>query len=348
MTTAEDNGGAATRRVLVVLPTWLGDTVMAVPCLRALRRRYARAEIHLLGRPLLRELLGGAPWHDRFIAWPARGAARLGVWRALRAERYDLAVLLPNSFITALAVRLGGARRRVGYARDGRAWLLTRALPGRVGAVDQVASFLALAAACGCDADDDTLELPVSEDDVRAAAPFFEALPRRPRVLLNPGAQWPSKRWPAERFAATADALMRDRGAGVGVICGPGEEHLARAVADRAAAGVTAFVAPTVPLGGMKALIGAADLLITNDSGPSHIAKAVGTPVVTVFGPVAPSHTAAGLPSERAVCLDLSCGPCHKPVCPHRHQRCMKDIAAADVLAAAGELLDAAGPGRKI
>jgi len=326
-------------RLLVVLPTWLGDTVMAGPVLRALRREYPDACMHVLGRPMMQELLRGAGWFDRFIPWQGRGVRRIGTWRLLRGERYDLAVLLPNSFISALVVFLAGARRRVGYARDARGWMLTDALAWKRGAADQVSVFLRLAEACGCDGSDRTLELPVSDEDRRAAAPFLDALASSPRVLLGPGSQWPSKRWPAERFAAAADALVEKYGASVGIVCGPGEEDLALAVAEAAGNEVTAFVDPVVPLGGMKAMLAGVDLFITNDSGPSHIAKAAGTPVVTLFGPVSPGHTATNLPCERAVHLDLPCSPCHKNACPLKHHRCMRDIASDEVVRLAGELL---------
>jgi heptosyltransferase-2 len=326
-------------RILVILPNWLGDTVMAGPCLRALRRRYPAADITLLGKPIMAELLAGTGWFDRFAPWSGGLGARLNAAARLRVQAPDLCLLLPNSFSSALAARLSGAREIVGYRRDLRRPLLTRPLAWHGGAVPQVRSFLALAEACGCAAPEPALELPVSGADRRAAAPFLKALGRRPRVILNPDSQWPSKRWPAVQFAGLADELHREFGASVGVICGPDETDLAAQVRDASRTGAAAFVDPVAPLGALKALLSQCDLFVTNDSGPRHIAKAVGAPVVALFGPVAPGHTATESPRERVVYLDLPCSPCHKKRCPLGHHRCLRDMTVSAVMAAAREAL---------
>jgi len=335
------SAGDDPQRILVVLPNWLGDVVMAGPCLRALRGRYPDATIDLLGRPTAAALLDGAPWFDGFVPWRTQRTRWRALVRRLRRPRYDLAVLLTNSFRSALVAWLAGARRRVGYRRSARGPLLSDLLSWPRQPVPQIDAYLALAAACGCEQFSGRMELFVTPDDRRAAEGAIAAMGSRPRVLVNPGSQRPSKRWPADRFAAVADALIDRRGADLSVVCGPGEESLARAVAAAATHRVRVLDDPIVPLGGLKALIGQADLLVSNDSGPYHVARAMGTPVVAIFGPVGPEHTAAeGLP-ERAVYLDLVCSPCHKDRCPLGHHRCMLDVTVEQVTAAAEELLDA-------
>jgi heptosyltransferase-2 len=332
-------GGGDPSRILVILPNWLGDTVMAGPCLRALRRRYPAARIDVLGTAASAELLAGSPWFDRHFAWGGSALSRLRAASRLRDGRHDLCLLLPNSFASALAARLAGARRIVGYRRDGRGPLLTLALPWHGMTQPQVRAFLALAAACGCAELDERLDLPVGEADRRAAAALLASLPRGPLVVLNPGSNWPSKRWPAERFAEVADALAGGDACGVAVICGPGEREAAESVRSFARVPVRVFADPPLPLGTLKALLAGADLLVTNDSGPRHIARALGTPVVSLFGPVAPSHTAAETGGERVVYLDLPCSPCHKRLCPLGHHGCMRRMASGPVIEAARALL---------
>jgi len=343
------------RSILVVLPTWVGDFVMATPTLRAIRTRFPNARIALLAEPNLRDLICGGDWMDECFEWPRVG--RRKPWhleyrtlaRELRGRRLDWAVLLPNSFRAALIARLGGARRRIGYNRDRRGFLLTDGLEpanhvdGRFAPVPLVEYYADLAEAIGCDRPQDTFELfttPREDQTVEKLLKSPEQRPGGPLVVISPGARYgAAKCWAPERFAAVADRLVEESGAVVVVTCGPGEEHLARAIAAAAERPLRVFDDPRLTLGELKSLIKRCDLLICNDTGPRHFAKAFNVPVVTVFGPTHPQWTATSYRAERIVRIEVDCGPCQAKVCPLGHVKCMTGVTPEAVYEAATDLL---------
>lgn len=384
---------SAIQRVLVILPTWVGDCVMATPLLRAIRRRFDRATITFLIEPNLRDLLRGGPWMDECLEWPGKPNRRpwlgdrplaglrapLSLVGRLRSRRFDLAVLLPNSFRAAAIARLSGARRRVGYDRDGRGWLLTDRLappnlrrlavqehtmggraPGeatecvQIGGIPDRAGgrfapfplvdyYAALAEALGCPRPDDRLELVVTadgEESVDRRLRDWGLGGRRPLVVFGPGARFgAAKCWPADRFAALANGLSDTHAAAVVVACGPGEEPLARSIA--AAAHVPVYVAdePRFSLHELKSLVRRADLLVCNDAGLRHFARAFDVPIVTIFGPTHPEWTRTRYANERIVRIDVDCGPCQQRLCPLGHLDCMRGVTVEAVLQACTDML---------
>ncbi len=327
------------------MPSWVGDAVMATPALRALRGRFPEVHMTLLARRNLKDLLRGLPWADRVVTHRKKvGPATLA--RRLRAGNFDTALLLPGSFRTALIVRMAGVPNRIGYDRDGRGFLLTgRVLPlkeeGRFVPTPAVGSYLGLAAYLGAFSRDKTLELPVTPRDEAAAASAL----RRADVgageelaVLIPGASYGSaKCWPPGYFAKVADQLA-GRGLRAVLAGAPSERPIISEIrrisstppADLAAAGLT--------LGGLKAVAQRAKIMITGDTGPRHIAAAVGTPVVTLFGPTDPAWTVIDFPHERQVSVPVFCGPCQRKTCPLDH-RCMTRLTPPMVLEAVDDLL---------
>lgn len=359
--------------LLVVLPTWVGDFVMATPTLRALRNRYPAARIVFLMEPNLRDLVRGGDWMDECVEWPAR--AMRAPWhrdfraalRDLRRRRFDWAVLLSNSFRSALLTRLIGAKRRIGFDRDGRGWLLTDRIPvprrrtapvlpiampgradppappGRYPPVPMVEYYAALADALVCDRPGDDLELfvdPDSEESVGRRLSSCGAADARPLVVISPGAKYGSaKCWPADRFAALGDFLIERDHAAVVITCGPGEEPIARAIGSAMRHRAIVFDAPILTLGELKSLVRRADLVVCNDAGPRHFAKAFGVPVVTIFGPTHPGWTDTTRHRERIVRIDVDCGPCQQKVCPLGHLQCMTGVTPDMAYSAASSLL---------
>jgi len=344
--------------VAVFLPGWVGDTVMATPALRALRRRFAQATFVLFGKPAPLAVLEGSGLSDAALADPSagpwwRGFAVASAAGRLRHARCDVAVLLPNSFRTALIAAWAGIARRIGYDRDGRGWLLTdRLMPSREGrrfrVVPALDYYLDLAAAIGADVADRRMGLGVTadgEDLLRTMLDEADCDPDRPLVVLNPGGAFgPSKRWPAERYAKVADALVREVGAQIIINAAPTE----RAVAAQTAAAMQA--APLVnmadrrgSLAMLKSLLKRAALLITNDTGARHIGAAMGAGVVTIFGSTGPDWTTIDYDRERIVRADVPCAPCQKKRCPNpsgpTFHQCMQAVQPETVLAAAMELL---------
>jgi heptosyltransferase-2 len=352
--------GKDAMRLAVFLPNWVGDAVMATPALRALRRHFRGAELVGVLKPYVAGVLEGGDWFDRLLpvqrgSW-SRGVAGTA-WK-LRRRGIDLAVLFPNSFRSALVARLGGCRRRVGYARYGRRPLLTDALPpereadGRLRVSPAVDAYNRLAEHVGCPRPGYELELFTTPADEAAADAVWGrgGLDGFPEVVcLNPGAAFGSaKHWPAEYFAALARDLVRQRGCGVLVLCGPAERYLAGQIA--ALAGVPRSVrslgeltvedgpGPRLGLGLTKACVRRADLLVTTDSGPRHFAAAFDRPVVTLFGPTHIGWTETYHPRAVHLQKQVECGPCQRRVCPLDH-RCMKRLTPGEVLAAAEGLL---------
>jgi heptosyltransferase-2 len=346
--------------VAVFLPNWVGDAVMATPALRALRNHFAPDRLLGVMKPYVADVFAGGDWFDDIVL--ANGGARsqgiLATARHLRRRRVELAVLLTNTFRSALTAWLAGCRRRIGYARHGRALLLTDALPplrderGRLKPSPVLDAYNLLAERAGCPRPTRVMELFTTSADERAADEVWERgqLEDYNEVTcLNPGAAFgAAKHWPSAYFAKLAHRLAEARGSGVLVLCGPNERELARAIATQACHpnvhALADLTAPTVPhgpclsLGLTKACVRRADLLVTTDSGPRHFAAAFDRFVVTLFGPTHIEWTETYHPRAVHLQKKVECGPCQKRVCPLDH-RCMLRLTPEEVYAAAEGLL---------
>ena len=335
----------------VFLPNWVGDVVMATPAVRALRQRYPRA--HLVGvcKPYVAGVLEGSDWFDRLLFLDGKGpwANRWpGVACALRREKIDVAVLFANTLRSALVARLAGCRRRVGFVRHGRGWLLTDRLhfarddSGRLKPSPIIDDYNRLAEAAGCGPPGRRMELFTTPADEQAADAVWAKLRLAGDVVcLNPGGAFGSaKHWYPESFKQVACELVDRRGARVLVLCGPSERDAARRIVELAGRPeVVSLADEALSLGLTKAVVKRCALLVTTDSGPRHFAAAFDRPVVTLFGPTHIEWTDTFY--GRAVNLQkpVPCGPCQQRVCPTDH-RCMKELAPAEVLAASLRLLD--------
>jgi len=344
-------------RILIVLPTWVGDAVMATPALRSLRRQLASAHIAWMGGRVALDTLAGLPWADERIVDPSKGGGLTGLWRAarrLRRERFDLAVMLSNAFRVALVCLLGHVHERVGYDRDRRGWMLTTRVPtpreanGRLRVTPALSYYLTLAERLGCDVSNRTMELAVEPDAAAEADALLAAAGidgSRPIVVINPAASFgSSKLWMPARFAAVADALMDRYAARIIINAAPAEKPIAAAVAEgMTRAPAINFAERDNTLGLLKAIAARATLMITGDTGPRHVAAALGCGVVTLFGSTDPGWTTIDCPRERIVRVDVPCSPCQQKVCPlpagAEHHRCMEAITVEMVLEAATDLL---------
>ncbi len=341
-------------KIAVFLPNWLGDVAMATPALRAMRRCFGPdARIVGILRPYLADVLTGTAWLDE--QWPFdprskdRSQRASAMVRQMRAEKFDLAVLMTNSFRTAWLAWRGGAQQRIGYARYGRGPLLTDKLyPRRIGrqiaATPMVEAYLEIARAVGCDEESPRLELHTLDADERSADGVFERLglrgDERVIALNSSGAYGGSKLWPVEYFAELARRIVAELDHDVLVFCGPKERDIARRIlALSANSHVVSMADGPMDLGTAKACIRRCRLMVSTDSGPRHVAAAFGLPLVTMFGPMLPVWSEN--PTQRAVnlVLDLDCIGCHKRVCPLGHHRCMRDLSVDRVFAAVVSLL---------
>jgi heptosyltransferase-2 len=325
-------------RHVIRAPNHLGDVIMALPALAAdgsavVVRRWLAPVLEMAtlpGRVL--------PFDRGFGGWRR-------VVRTLRDERFDRGTLLTPSFSAAWMFRWGGVRRLRGTVGDGRTWLLSDPVP-RVALkgrhrINQYKLLL------GQDPDTEArTHLLVPPGSERGA--WRERLgDRLPVVGLFPGSNAPARRWPAERFAAVARALGAD-GARVVVMGGAGERHVTRAVADAAPGALDAGGATDLP--GLAALLSVCQVVVTNDTGPMHLAGAVGTPTVTLWGPSDPAEVCpVGARDVRVTGTGIPCKPCFKNACPRTgpgtllpeaHEECMRLISEEEVLRSARRVLE--------
>ena len=311
-------------------PNWLGDAVMATVVLPALRRAQPSARIHVLAPESIADVFREAPEIDE-----VRGFAPGGEVDAYRAGRYDSAVLGPTSFGSAWRAWIAGVRRRAGFATEGRGWMLTRRLPGREYRRDrhQVENYRALAGLAGEPDSADAPAVHLAETWRAEARTLWPPAPRR--VAVQPGASFgPAKRWFPERFAAVADALARE-GASVALVGGPADREVVDAVRS---AGQTEWLDLTgrTTVGTLAAVLAEADLLITNDTGPMHLAAAVGTPTLAIFGSTSPTWTRPYGSGHRVLRHEVPCAPCYQRTCDIGYL-CMEGVTPASVLAASRE-----------
>jgi heptosyltransferase II len=322
------------RRVLVRLPNWLGDALMARPLLLGLRASLPEAEIVAVGPPPLLDLLAGDGAWNESHAWPLAP----GALEAMRRPRPDAALVLPPSFSSAWFAFRTGAVRRVGFAHEGRSPLLTRALrrPPR-GDRHLSQEYLSLGSELGVAAGATLPRLPVTGAGREEALRILGDGPRTPYAVLAPGAAYgPAKRWPAERFTQTG-RRMAAKGWRL-FACGGGNE---RAACDEVADGCGAVsLAGRTSLPAMAALCAGAHAVVSNDSGMGHLAGAVGATTVVVFGSTSAAWTAP-LGARVAVAQRPPvCAPCFARTCRIGY-RCLEAVTVGEVIAA----LERAGNG---
>lgn len=342
------------RRILVRLPNWVGDVVMATPVFRVLHEHWPNAEIVVEGKPFLEGLLAGLPTVHAFLPDSGRGwkATRARAKR-LKAEQFDLAILLPDSPRSAFGPFLARIPNRVGYSRDPiRRLCLTLSLkpPSKDGKripIPMPERYLALVRALGVTGSlvgDDTppVELAVADETVARVRAMLEAQGVDPDgrfVVGAPGANFgSSKLYPTQSFAEACDGMSEQLGLAVVLAPGPAEVDLALDVAAHMKRPVVVLDDPPTSLEELKALIALSSLLFSNDTGPRHMAVALGTPTVVTMGPTDHRHTDYQLERQRVLREDVECAPCHEKECPIDH-RCMTRLHPSRVVAAAAELL---------
>lgn len=339
------------------LPNWVGDVLLATPFLRALRRGYPDAKLTVHGKGHTLELVAEEGLWDRALPlekpgklWPVREGQRV----RREAGPFDLALILPNSFSSAVVARLVGARERVGYGLNGRSPLLTRALPvqkvGRLRPIPMVDYYLAMLEALGID----TAGIPrrpqltVTPEQAARAAELRRAAGIAPdaRVwALNFGGAWKTKRWVPHQGGQLIQ-LLRGEGIVPYLLWGPGEEELRDEVVAAAGGEPVPGADTLIPLDGLTAFLQGVELMVSTDSGPRHFGVAAGTPVIVLVGGTHPDYTHVDYDRYRILCAEVECWPCHLKTCPIDF-RCMRLLTPAYVLQSGlsllGELSDHPG-----
>ncbi len=335
---------SALKRVLLRGPNWIGDAVMCEPAISAVRRLFPQAELTLLVKPAVAELFTGHPDVSHILVYDDRGqhAGLTGKWRlanAMRRGRFDLAILFQNAFEAALLAFLAGIPQRYGYATDGRRLLLSDPVPrpGRGAISHQVEYYLGMLRPLGCEEPAASPRLVLfREEETAMAKRLAESGISGAELLigLNPGSTYGgAKRWLPERFAETADRLAGQLNAKVLIVGARGEEPLAQAIAGRITS-KTVILSGKTSVRELMAAVKRCAVVVTNDTGPMHIAAAFGVPVVAVFGPTDWRTTAPFGTGHALVRQPVDCSPCLLRECPIDH-RCMTRVTVDEVVQAA-------------
>ncbi len=333
--------------VLVVMPTWVGDAVLATPLIEALHEQYPDARKDFVIKPYLRGLLDDAPWLDNVYEM-ARGRRFWSLRTELARRKYDWGILLPNSLRPAILLYMAGVKKRIGYARNGRSPLLTDRLgfpdtKGRTVPFRMVDFYGAIGTRLGLP-DHTGLKLYVRDEICERAGRLLHdsgVTGSGPIVGINPGAKYgSSKLWPVEFFARTGDAIAVKLDAQIVVMAGPGEDELAAEIVGRMSASAVAIPSAAVDLEMLKGVVSQLDLLVTNDTGPRHIAAALDVPTVALFGPTHTLWGNSGYKKSIDLSIEVDCGPCMQRTCPLHHHKCMNDLEPAAAITAAVKLLE--------
>jgi lipopolysaccharide heptosyltransferase II len=335
-------------KILVRAPNWVGDAVMAIPALEAVRRTHLNDEITVLARPAVADLYRGQPFADRIFTYENSGRhgglfGREKLIDELRREKFDLALLLQNAFEAAWIAWRAGIPKRVGYARDGRSPLLTT--PVRVPESGEISVheshyYLELIRRLGwieTRGEIPPIRLQVESEAVAAAETSLVSAGARVgawRCAIAPGASYgAAKCWPPERFAALADRLVSECGADVILFGTPNEKEMAAGICSLVKNRAISLAGQT-SMRDLAALFSACSIFIGNDSGAMHVAAAAGLPVIGIFGSTDPDGTSPVTPQFTLIREAVSCSPCFLRSCPVDH-RCMTRISVDSVFDAA-------------
>jgi lipopolysaccharide heptosyltransferase I len=335
---------APPRRILIIKPSAIGDVVHALPVLNLLRRRWPAAHVSWLVTPACAGLLDRHPMLDEVIRFERKELGK--GWRSPRAaielvrftrdlgrRKFDLVIDLQGLFRSGWLAFATGAPYRVGpaNAREG-AWLFyTHRVPTGTPEQHAIERYLTVAQAVGCERS--PVEFPFAVDD--ADRHYVARLTPARYAVLMPGANWLTKQWPVERFAALVGPLRERFGLDSVVAGGPDTSHLAEKIP------ATANLAGRTNLRQLVALLERAELVVANDSGPMHIAAALGRPLVTPFGPTNPVRTGPYRRMDSVLRVDIPCSPCYSRRCSH--VSCLKWIEPDSVLELARSQMNGRG-----
>jgi heptosyltransferase-2 len=357
------SSNANPRRILLRGTNWLGDAVMTTPALLRLREKFPRAHLALLTPEKLGDLWLQHPAVDEVISF-APDESVLSTGKKLRAGKFEAALVLPNSPRSAIEPWLAGIPRRIGYARPWRNWFLTQTIAPRADAVQmrkrsvdeikklvaenpesrtprpvieksahQMHEYLHLVATLGANPDPVSPQLEVTPEEIEAVRKKFSLGGiKRPIFGLNPGAEYgPAKRWPVDKFIAAARDIENRTGCTWLVFGVKNDAPLAHRIESAIPSPPFAVLdlAGKTTLRELMALLKICRVLLTNDSGPMHVAAALGTPVVVPFGSTSPELTGPGLPDDPrhwTLKSDAPCSPCFLRECPIDY-RCLNGIS---------------------
>ena len=334
------------KRILIVNVNWVGDVLFSTPFIRAVREADPDAYIACLLHPRCREMLESNPRINEIVIYDEEGAHRslFGKWaliNRLKGKKFDTAFLLHRSFTKALIVYLAGIRERIGYPTKNRGSILTKTVEEPSEEMHKVEYFLNIARSCGIDISDVSCEFFVQDEDRK----FIKELLNKdgvsesdPVVVFCPAGNWPPKRWPAENFARLGDELAEKYAARIVLSAGAKDWRIIEDIKSVMAA-PPVITAGNTNLKQLGALLERADLVVANDTGPMHMAVAVGAKTIALFGPTSARITGPyGKGDYHVISGNRSCEvPCYDVTCADNI--CMSAIKVEDVLGLSGGIL---------
>lgn len=337
------------KTLLVYCPNWVGDVVAATPVFHCLRQNYPEAKIVCVIRNYARGVVEDGPWFDQIIGCDdktAKGFFKL--IKTIRSINPDIAVVLPSSFRSTLAVWFGGVKKIFGYLRNYRSFLLSggpRPVYAENGILPtpMVDYYMEICRWLNCTIPDVIKPRLFLSDLLKEKGnqllDGYGIKPDDMVIGMNPGAKFgSSKCWPTEYFAKLAELFVEQWDCKILLFVGPGEDKLAQSIIETSKATIVNTGPDKVDLALLKSLIRRCRLLVTNDTGPRHYAVAFDVPVVVIMGPTDPRYTAANLEKTLVLRKELDCSPCHKKECPRDHE-CMLMIKPETVFEGSESLL---------
>jgi len=347
-------------KILVRGVNWIGDAVMTLPALKSLKNAFPESQVSLLVKPSVASIFERSPFIDEILVYDKQFESitgKLRLARRLRKSRFSTALLFQNAFDAALITYLAGIPERIGYERDGRGILLTNRIPfhNDDAKLHHIEYYLNLLRAYGIQARYSLPWIHLTSDERVAARDTLDRI-GRPVLGINPGAAYGSaKRWLPERFAEVARWFIRDTKGCIVIFGGENEIDVTQEIEKMVlteqrgltesdqlsskARGHLINLAGKTSLRELISLIAECDILLSNDSGPMHVAYAVGTPLVALFGSTDPNLTGPVAGDNIVLKSVLPCSPCFERTCKKNDMRCMYDIASDDVFLAVKTLL---------
>ncbi len=330
-------------KILIRGVNWIGDAVMTMPAIRALRRAFPEAQLSLLVKPWVAPLFEKDPDVDEIILYGSEYegiTGRLRLASKIREKKFCKAFLLQNAVDAAIIALFAGIKERIGYSRDGRRMLLTNPVPfdDQAKQLHHIDYYLNMLVKAGIPAEHSLPWIYLTLDERLGARERLKGL-RRPVIALNPGATYgSSKRWRPERFAEVSEKVIDEMNGSIVIFGGPSETVIAEEIISASAnffSEENSFLnlAGKTSLRELSALISECDALVTNDSGPMHIGYAVGTPVIAVFGSTSPLHTGPAGAGNIVLKKELHCAPCFERECRKNDLACMDLVTSEEVFA---------------
>ncbi len=332
-------------KIVVRAPNWVGDSILTLPAMNTIKKNFPEAEVWVAAKKWVNDIFLMGSMFTGTILLPRHKGIRniIGLARSIRNFQFDLGILFTNSFASALVFTMARVPQRWGYKKDGRSFLLTKGIPVQFkkNRVHQAHYYLDLLSGLGLKEFPEELSLPVDQQERAQTETWLKSQniqTERSLVIINPGAYYGSaKRWPAERYAALASLLQKRKRAQILIVGSADEIPLAEAISSQMSEKPHVLSGQT-SLPRLAALISLADLFVTNDSGPMHLANSLKIPLVTLFGPTEPARTGPLQQPAIVIHKGAPCWPCSYRQCPFDH-RCMMDISPIEVFQACQKFL---------